>query len=495
MDDKEVFARSLPAPVDVPVDGHFAGKLSPYLRGELYGWSLLPLVALGLAGVLALLLALARMPGAELLFPWTGQTFFQKLLVVHVSFAFFIWYLGVQGAMTVIITAQSTSELERVPGGFSIFVGRVAVCGFALSFIVLLIPALADLGEASLNNYIPLLAHPYYFAGLLLAAVSLALPIVRLLIVLAHQRFVEAGAFGVACAGVIYLIALICVALAHVTLPEQTDLASAAEYVMWGGGHILQFGNTALMLCGFYFLVRVTLGETPLPPFWFKAMMLLLVAGAAAGPLLYPTYAAGGAAMRATFTELYWYALPIPVGVVMLSVIALLYRRRHDVWTGAPEVRAVAVALALFAFGGIIGFFEGSVDTRTPAHYHAMLIAVTLSFMALYFGLFLPLLHRRTTRRRLRTAMYLLLGGGQFLHSLGLYIAGIEGVARKTAGAAQDLDTTQKIAFMVVEGIGGVIAVIGGVIFIVLAVKLLLAKPEHDVTAGSSFPPVGVGAE
>ncbi len=489
MDDREVIARSLPPPVDVPVDGNFAGKLTPDLRAELFGWSLLSLAALALAGLLALLLALARMPGAEVIFPWAGQSFFQKLLVVHVSFAFFIWYLGIQGAMTVIVTAQSAAALDRPTleqsgGGFGIFVGRFAVLGFGLSFVALLIPALADLGEPSLNNYIPLLAHPLYFGGLLMAAVCLALPILRLLISLAHQRFVEAGTFGVACAGAIYLIALACVAAAFFTLPPNTDLASAAEYVMWGGGHVLQFANTALMLCGFYLLARVTLGETPLPPAWFKAMLLLLVAGATAGPLLYLTYDGGSPAMRMTFTDLYWYALPVPAGVVMLSVVALLFRRQRDVWAAAPEVKAVAAALALFAFGGIIGFYEGSVDTRTPAHYHAMLIAVTLSFMALYFGLFLPLLHRRTERRRLRTAMYLLLGGGQFVHSLGLYLAGVEGVARKTAGAAQDLDTTNKIVFMVVEGIGGVVAVAGGLIFIVLAVRLLLAKAEHDVTAG-----------
>ena len=173
----------------------------------------------------------------------------------------------------------------------------------------------------------------------------------------------------------------------------------------------------------------------------------------------------------------------------MLSVAALLIRRRRDVWMGVPEVKAVAVALILFAFGGVIGFFEGSVDTRTPSHYHAMLIAVTLGFIALYFGLFLPLLGRRTERRRLRTWMYLLLGGGQFIHSLGLYVAGLEGVARKTAGAAQDLDTTTKIAFMVVEGIGGVIAVAGGIIFIVLAGKLLLAKMDQGVRASSDLSP------
>jgi cytochrome c oxidase subunit 1 len=481
MDDKEVIARSLPPPVDVPVDGKFAGKLNAHLRAELHGWTVLALAALGLAGFLALLLALARVPHAELIFPWTGETFFKKLLVVHVSFAFVVWYLGVQGALTVVVTAQSARSVTM--GGLAIVAGRAGVYGFGLSFIMLLIPALADLGEPSINNYIPVLVHPLYFAGLTLLAVCLALPILRLLIFLSRERFVEAGTFGVACAGVMTLIAFVCIGAAFLSLPPNTGIEGAAEYVMWGGGHILQFTNTALMLCGFYLLVRVTLGETPLPPLWFKGMMLLLVAGAAAGPLLYLTYDSGSPAMRQTFTHLYWYALPLPAAVVMVSVVMLLIRRRGDVWTGAPEIKAVATALTLFTVGGVMGFFEGSVDTRTPSHYHAMLIAVTLGFIALYFGLFLPLLRRRTERRRLRTSMYLLLGGGQLIHSLGLYVAGMQGVARKTAGAAQDLDTTTKIAFMAVEGLGGVIAVAGGIIFIFMAGKLLLAKADGDVTA------------
>lgn len=79
--------------------------------------------------------------------------------------------------------------------------------------------------------------------------------------------------------------------------------------------------------------------------------------------------------------------------------------------------------------------------------------------------------------------MYLTLGGGQFIHSLGLFIAGAMGVARKTAGAAQGLDNFDKVVAMSIMGVGGVIAVVGGVMFIVLAGKMLLAKHQPDVTA------------
>jgi heme/copper-type cytochrome/quinol oxidase subunit 1 len=263
-------------------------------------------------------------------------------------------------------------------------------------------------------------------------------------------------------------------------MPENVGRQGANEYLMWGGGHVLQFANTALMLCAFYLISRAALGETPLSASWLKIVMLVLVAGAAVGPLLYVTHEAGGATQRDLFTRLYWYALPVPTTVVLGSVAFLLFRRWKDAMNGAPEIKAIAAALFLFAYGGVLGFFEGSVDTRTPSHYHAMLIAVTLAFMALYFALFLPLLGRRTKRQKLRTAMYLLLGGGQFLHSTGLYLAGLEGVLRKTPGAAQGLDSPWKIATMSLMGLGGLIAVIGGIIFIFLAGKMLVGKPGPE---------------
>jgi hypothetical protein len=487
MIDKEILARTLPPPEDVPIDGHFAGRLTPQLSYELHGWVLLALAALALAGLLALALAIARVPGADALLPFINQDFFRRILIVHVTFAFVVWYLGVQGAMTVLVTARLEPD-GNTPGGATVL-GIAGVYSAVLSFVLLLVPVLTNQGTPSLNNYIPVVTNPIYYAGLGGLAFSLALPVLRLLIRVVRLRHVEPFTLGVACAGVIFLIALVCVPAAWVTRPAGIDPESLAEYLMWGPGHVLQFANTTLLLSVGYLLCRITLGETPLPPRVFKAMLLLLVAGAAMGPLFYLTHPGGDPTQRMLFTDLYRYALPLPTTVIGGSLIALLWRRRRDVWDGAPELRGLAAALVLFAFGGLIGFFESSVDTRTPAHYHAELIAVTLVFMTAYFALFLPLLDRRTARRRLRTAMYLTLGGGQLMHSLGLFVAGALGVARKTAGAAQGLDSSDKVFAMAFMGLGGLIAVIGGILFIVLAGRMLLAKQAPDVTA----PGMGAG--
>ena len=83
--------------------------------------------------------------------------------------------------------------------------------------------------------------------------------------------------------------------------------------------------------------------------------------------------------------------------------------------------------------------------------------------------------------------MYGLLGTGQFLHSSALFLAGMFGVARKVAGSNQGLDSWPKIASMAVMGLGGVIAVVGGVIFIVLALRMLLRAKTGPTSVSAAL--------
>jgi hypothetical protein len=451
MDDKLILARAMPPPVDVAVDGYFAGKLTRDLKQELRGWASLAVVALALAGV-ALILALARVPNAERIAPFINQAFFQRGLVAHVSFALVVWYVSVQGAFTVLVTAGAITQPLSFGGRL---VGRLALIGATVSFLLLFVPIFTGHDASSPNDYIPVMIDPLYFSGLAVFGLSAALPILRLLWALAGMRHAEPTTFGVAACGVMFLIALACFAIAAIFPPHGFDAEGLAEYATWGGGHILQFVNTGLFLCTLFLLSRVAFGETPLAPAFFKVLILILVAGTAIGPLLYATFPPGDPAQRLAFTALYRYVMPLPTAIVCVSVIMLVLRRWHDLWAGAPEMRGLAAALVLFAYGGVIGYFESSVDTRTPAHYHAVLLAVTLAFMALIFAVFLPLLDR------------------------------------KTAGSEQGLDTLTKKASLVANAAGGGVAAIGGVIFIVLAARMLLAKPERGVTAAGL---TGVGA-
>ena len=65
--------------------------------------------------------------------------------------------------------------------------------------------------------------------------------------------------------------------------------------------------------------------------------------------------------------------------------------------------------------------------------------------------------------------------GGQLLHITGLAWSGGYGVQRKTAGLAQGLDKFSEIAGMALMGLGGLISVVGGLLFLVIAFKTIRA--------------------
>jgi heme/copper-type cytochrome/quinol oxidase subunit 1 len=68
---------------------------------------------------------------------------------------------------------------------------------------------------------------------------------------------------------------------------------------------------------------------------------------------------------------------------------------------------------------------------------------------------------------------------GQLLHVGGLAASGAMGIQRKTAGAAQGLDSLAAKAAMGVMGIGGLLAVIGGILFVLAVIHAIRARPKR----------------
>lgn len=437
------------------------------LNEEVRLWALLAVGALALAGV-ALFLALARTPFVQDLVP-TG--FFQMALVVHVVFSFVVWYLGVLALASAWATSGLAEDGVAIRWGV---LGPLGLRGMVASFFLLLVPLVMGWGEPSLNNYVPVVGHPVFYAGLALLFLSVAMPVVRLLVNL--PRPAEAASYGVAAAGVTYLIALVCFLLAWVNLPPGLSLVPRNEFLFWGGGHVLQFVNTALMLVAWQVVAERFHLVPPVPGPLFRAMLALIATAALAGPAFYFLFDADDALLVLSFTWLYWFGLIVQPAVVMIALAVALVRRGFHL--GTPGGLAVTLSLLLFAAGGVMGYLVGEGDLRTPAHYHAVINATTLAFIAFFVAAVLPRLGRPVERPRWVLALVLLFGVGQLLQSGGWFIAGLLGVARKTAGAAQGLDTALKQVTMIVANTGGGLATIGGIIFIVLMLRKLLGPPS-----------------
>ncbi len=431
-------------------------------RRALYGWLLLGAGALALAGLLALLLAVARTPGAEAWFPWSDQAAFRKVLVSHVVFAFVLWFWAMLGALAV--AAQGR--------------GRLGLVGLALAVagaVLVLVPALLGWGQPALSNYVPVLTDPVFLAGLGLFALGAFIPAGDLLVRPGH--FNPGLAAGIAAAGAVFLLAALCFALAWQALPAGTDPTGHMDTLFWGAGHLLQFAYTGLLLTAWQCLGAQAFGIPPLNRRTWRLVCALLVVAAVPGPVLYMVHQGSPDELRDAFTQLYVYGLPVPVAAVGAATLARIWRGPRD-WT-SPAFLGVVLSLAQMAFGGVLGIFADGTDTRTPAHYHAEIGAVNLALIGLIFAQLLPALGRAGAATRAVRLQFWIYGIGQAIASLGLFLAGSEGVGRKIAGAAQGLDTVTKKIDMGLAGGGGVLAVVGGVLFIWLLLRRLLTRPPR----------------
>jgi heme/copper-type cytochrome/quinol oxidase subunit 1 len=128
--------------------------------------------------------------------------------------------------------------------------------------------------------------------------------------------------------------------------------------------------------------------------------------------------------------------------------------------------------MLLFAVGGVFAYMIEGSNTLITAHYHGSNGAITLAYMGLIY-LLLPKLGFSEPKRKLANWQAHAFGTGQLLHVIGLAWAGGYGMQRKVAGSGQSLDNFQQTAGMALMGIGGLIAVVGGVLFLVVVISAM----------------------
>lgn len=427
------------------------------LKQECKAWMVLAVGALAIAGIFALLLVLSRTPYVQDILPWPWQNFFHKGLVVHVIFSFVVWFLATMGALFSFYLAR---ENEHLHGSR---LGPIALGMATVGCVALMLPALFDLGTAELNNYVPVMSHPVYYAGLVLLFGALALVSLRQLTCAHISRSVAA----------IYLVACVCFCLAWGMLPDGLSGASFNEQLFWGGGHVLQFVNTGLLILAWSILLNVGGAGALLPASYRLFVFGILLLFVLPVPFIYVFFDIMGPMHRIFFTELLRYGLPLPSVVATVFLVLVLFST-----AGRKLDRLVKTALWLsllaYNLGGLYGLFLDGSDTRVPAHYHAVIGGINLAFMILYHRVILPYVGIHPRAGRLLTLQYWFYGIGQIMHASGMFLAGLQGVPRKTAGAAQGLDNLEKVISMGLMGAGGLIAVIGGVLFVVMTMNWII---------------------
>lgn len=478
------------SPVSVPSSGFLSAFQDAVYRtqmtAEVRAWAVLGIGALALAGVFALLLAISRIPGIEDTFPWPIG-FFEKGLVIHVVFSFVVWFMAVFGVLASTATAMAS------PTG-SVRLAALGRPGIILAYagsLLMAVPSFMDRGEASLNNYVPVIIDPLYYTGLLAFAAALVLVSIRFAVNIpgvpgasSPDERPVAGPFidAVVAGSIILVLALVSFLLAY--LPRMADVVDTQfnEDVFWGGGHALQYLNTTLMLSGWYVLCCLITDKPPMPRKLLRFVLRLCVLPVLVMPLLYGMFEANSGDLRQIFTDLQYLLAP-PVVVMAVALVIMFWRREPGNRLPWQDLgfQCLFLSLLTFAIGGYLGLFVDGADTRTPAHYHAVIAAVNLVFMGLFLRFVLPVIGRPVATGRATKVLVWLYAMGQIVASVGLFLAGGYGAPRKTSGDAQGLEEVGAIVGLYMNGIGAAIAVIGGVMFIWICARALLRRQSGSM--------------
>jgi heme/copper-type cytochrome/quinol oxidase subunit 1 len=204
------------------------------------------------------------------------------------------------------------------------------------------------------------------------------------------------------------------------------------------------------------------------------AFFLLMALPVLMVPLIYLAHDVVSPGHRLAFTDLMKYGglSSLPLG---LAVVASLWKADKPQGEGRYLRSSLLSSITLFAVGGMIGFMISGLDIVIPAHYHGSTVAVTIAFMGLCYFL-LPRLGFGEIPPRMAFWQPIIYSSGQFLHIMGLAWTGGYGVQRKTAGLAQGLEQVSQIAGMGLMGLGGLVSVIGGLLFLVVAYKSIRGR-------------------
>ncbi len=441
-----------------------------------FGWLLLSVFSLVFAGVFAFMLAMARTPVVEDMLP-LGRDYIFIGLVGHVVLAVVIWFLAFEGFLWV--HTSSTYIGRRVR---SVPLGWVSLLLSASGVSLVVISAVFGLGPAELANYVPVLLTPYFYAGLILFACGITLNLINTALTLigakADGATLPAVTFGAAVSGLAVFVAFTCFALSGFFQYYTGKIYLDFERLFWGGGHILQFANTIAMAAAWMYLSALVLKKELISTQWAKFLFMVYVFFILPAPFIFFIHDTAEQAYKYDFTKLMQWGLGPSTTVFMLAVIWAVFKDKKRCWTD-PGFSSLFLSVAIFILGGIIAMNISGVNTKIPAHYHCVIGAVTIAFMGLFYEV-VPLFGKQMRYVRMAKVQPYLYSIGIVLFAVGLYLAGSHGVARKTYGEAQHLNDTAKIVGMSIMGVGGIVAIAGGVTFVWNALLTLLGAGARD---------------
>jgi cytochrome c oxidase subunit 1 len=465
-------------------------------------------------GVLALLVALTRWPAVHLL----PADQFYLVLTSHGLTMLVFWIIFFE--MAVLYFCSSTLLRCRLA------TPRMAWLGFALMLIGTVTTNVAIFqGESSvmMTSYVPMMAKPAFYLGLILFAVGALIGcfvFLGTLVVAKAEKTYEGSVplvtFGatVACIIAIFTIASGAIILIPTFLWSVGYIKSIDPLmyrtIWWAFGHSSQQINVAAHISIWYAIAAIVFGAKPMSERVSRGAFLLYILFlqlASAHHLLSDPGLSSEWKIFNTSYAMYLAVLASMIhGLTIPGAIEVAQREkgfnkglfewiRKAPW-GNPVFSGMFISLVGFGFlGGISGVMMGTEQLNmlihntiyVPGHFHAtVVVGTTLSFMALTYFLIPVLFRRELIWKGLASWQPYLFGLGMAVFSVVMMGAGTLGVARRHwdmafAGnpLAYEYPGTAYL-MMGLVGISAVVAVVGGAAYILITVGSILFGKKLD---------------
>jgi cytochrome c oxidase subunit I len=430
------------------------------------GWLLIGLISLAISGLFSIVLAIAWHPSVKS--APIFATLFQRSLIAHVNLSITIWFL----CCTFMLMSYQHSQKIIIP-----YLDKTSKILIFLVIGLISVTSLLPSAVPILCNYIPLLNHQLFFIALALTMAAIILKILEFTF-----QFAQKPSFSLIAHNNIVLTTLLCASIiafivsgiaVRSEINFMEDPLIYGEMLFWGGGHIVQYAWVQIMLIAWVLMLQHLGFACNNGLKWVFYSNLIAVITAPIPYLLYPV-------TSGDFRELFTLLMAWISGIApILFIIYYVTSRKRLGLKVIPPYRDMVSAslwwsLLLFALGGVFAVMIDGINVKIPAHYHGSLLGVTVALMGLTY-LLLQTNYGDDCAKRLGFWQPALLGVGQVMHIVGLFWSGGYGVQRKSplqGGKAIELAELP----LRIQSTGGGIAIIGGLLFLIVCIKIYRNK-------------------
>ena len=482
-------------------------------------------VALLVGGLLAIGVVLTRWPAVH----WLAADTFYMVLTAHGIDMLIFWIIFFEVA--VLYFASSTLLRCRIA------TPKIAWAAFALMVIGAVVNNVSVFQGGSsvmMTSYVPMMAHWSFYLGLILFAVGALIAcfvFFGTLVVAKREKTYEGSVplvtFGAITAAIIAVftissgaIILIPTFLMAIGVINEVD-PLIYRTIWWAFGHSSQQINVAAHISIWYAVAAIAFGAKPMSERVSRGAFLLYILflqlASAHHLLVDPGISTEWKVVNTSYFMYFAvlasmiHALSIP-GAMEVAQRARGYDKGLFEWLrkapwGNPVFSGVFISLVGFGFlGGITGVMMGTEQLNllihntiyVPGHFHAtVVIGTTLTFMSMTYFLIPVLFRREMINPGLAKIQPYLFGFAMYFFCLVMMGAGTLGVSRRHwdmafSGAALAYEWPGAAYLMMgLVGVGGMVAIAGGAIYIYITVGSLLWGKKLDTGAVSAkFTPV-----